>query len=121
MDFSYIFNNIFKIFTDNTQSKDTSKIKEKSKKNFALQLKEKLFMTPDEIKEVMNVVEAGEKTVEEFQKNYDFSDINLISTNDFGIELMKLQKQSIADIQAKVKEIMNKKLERAKKILGYDE
>lgn len=114
MDFLASLKEFFKP-SKNTDREEILIEREKSKSKFAFQLKNNLFMTDEEIKEVLKIIDESEKKVDEYQKNYDFSDITLIKTNEFGIGLTKIERQMIQDVKSKIKEIMDAKLARAKK------
>ena len=89
--------------------------REHAKRKFAIQLKKKLFMTDNEIESIMEIINAAEEETDTIQDNTNYDNFGLLASENFTIELTKVQKEMYKNVQAKIKEIMDKKLTKAKK------
>lgn len=89
-------------------------IREKAKKKFAFQLKKQLFMTEDEIAEVIDIIEEHEKKIDKIKKSFDYKDFSILKQNEFELELRKIEKEMCQTIKETIKVIMREKAETAK-------
>ena len=84
------------------------------------QLKEKCFMRDDEIKQVTDIIDEYLKKIDEYTKKFDYKNSTDVSSVPFKAELTNYTLELSDKIKEKIKEIMDAKLARAKKILGKE-
>lgn len=93
--------------------------RQETKDNLAKNLKEKLFFTDNEVSEVISIIDAGYKKIDETQKNVQYNDTyGLGSSLKFEMELLKVQNEIKEQVTNKIKEIMAEKVKRAKEHFG---
>ena len=96
------------------------KKRQESKDNFAKNLREKCFFNDEEVQEIFDIIDKIHKKIDDVQNNTDYSDYGLISSQQLETKLQQLQEEMTEEIQSKIKEIMDKKLARAKKYFNKE-
>ncbi len=89
-------------------------IREQAKKKFAFQLQKQLFMTEDEIAEILDIIKDHEKKIDEIKKNFDYNNFSILKQNQFELELRTIEKDMCQIIKETIKVIMREKAETAK-------
>ncbi|MBR6162608.1 hypothetical protein IKQ26_01780 [bacterium] len=88
--------------------------REKTKERFAQNLREKLFFTEEEIKEVTDIIDNSYKIMDLIRDNKSFKNYGLISSQLFEMDFRQVEKDMLETLDAKIKEIMAEKVKRAK-------
>jgi len=89
-------------------------IREQAKKKFSFQLQKQLFLTEDEIAEILDIIEDHEKKIDEIKKNFDYKNFSILKQNQFELELRTIEKEMCQIIKETIKAIMREKAEKAK-------
>ncbi|MBQ8634735.1 hypothetical protein IJ425_01100 [bacterium] len=105
---------------DKSLSKEILDDREEMIAKFRIQLREQYFMSDEEIKEVIEVVEKNLQGIDEFQKNFDYSDYDFNKNNEFESKLIRLRNNLNQETKAKINEIMKTKLAKAKEYFGKE-
>ena len=94
--------------------------REATKERFAKNLREKLCFTDDEIKEVTDIIDNGYNIMDLIQNNTSYKNYGLISSQLFEMDFLKVEKDMMRNVEAKMKEIMKKKVEKAKEFFNKE-
>lgn len=93
---------------------DVLEDREKTKEKFANNLREKLFFTDDEIKEVTEIIDNAYNIMDLIQNNTSYKNYGLISSQLFEMDFLKVQGDMMKTIKEKINEIMKRKVQKAK-------
>ena len=93
---------------------DRAKMKEK----LSIQLKEQCFMDEKEIKQVLDVIDDCFKKMDEYQKSIDYKNYNFETDRKFESGLIKLRNELDTKTKEKINEIMQIKLQKARKFFN---
>jgi len=112
--------NILSFFNNknNDSIEEKEKLRKETKDKLAQRLKTQCYLNDLEIKEVLDVIDEHYGIIDKFCENYDYSEAYLKGKKDYQDELSKLNENLINSANDKIKELMQAKLERAKKIFG---
>lgn len=101
---------------DKPQSlEDITENRQQTKEKFSQNLREKLFFTDDEIKEVTEIIDNAYNIMDLIKNNKSFKNYGLISSQLFEMDFRKVELDMLETLEKKIKEIMAKKVEQAKK------
>ena len=114
--FSYIGN----LFSQNNKKdkEEPEKQRKEAKDKLSKLLKEKCFMNENEIKQVLDIVDECFNKKDSYMKKYDYENSHETSSIDFMANLNKYNIKMKEELSKKIKEIMDAKLARAKKMFN---
>ncbi len=112
-----LFSKIINIFDkDETGAKDLLRQRQQVRENLKKQLKNVLYMTDEEVSAVISVIEKYEKKRDEEQKKFDINDCTTDSAKKMDENLTILQKEMDDEVKTLITNIMQRKLELARKL-----
>ncbi len=94
--------------------------RQKTKDNFAKNLKEKLFFTDDELAELFVIIDNGYMKMDMLQQTTSYENYGLISSQQLEMEFLKIEKEMMKAVETKMKEIMAEKVRKAKEYFGKE-
>lgn len=112
------------LLTPNKELKEVQeevlKQRQSAKDRFANNLKAKLFFNDDEIKEVFSVIDNFQKKIDTYTESIDYKNYDYYASKTAETDLSDIQEEMMESIENKIKEIMAKKVERAKKFFNKE-
>lgn len=87
-----------------------------TKDRFAYQMRTRLAMDEDEIGQLIDIITQSENKCDEIKNKFDPNNHSQEYAQDMEKEMLKVVEKMEEDVKAKMKEIMRKKLEIAKKL-----
>ncbi len=94
--------------------------RKKTKENLAKNLKEKLFFTDDDMAEIFYIIDGGYMKMDMLQKTTSYENYGFISSQQFEMEFLKIEKEMMKAVENKIKEIMAAKVQRAKEYFNKE-
>ena len=99
---------------------DVLEDREKTKERFAQNLREKLVFNDDEIKEVTDIIDNAYNIMDLIQNTKSYKNYGLISSQLFEMDFLQVQNDMMKNVEAKMKEIMQRKIQKAKEYFNKE-
>ncbi len=115
MDFLNIIKGLFTSLKKDEGIEEVFLVRTQYKRKFKFQLEKQLYMSEDEINQIIDIIESYEKKVDLIKKEFDYSDFSIIKQNKFELELKMIEKEMFHIIKERIKLIMREKANKAKK------
>ena len=106
--------------TDEELRQEVLDRRQETKDKLAKNLKEKLFFNDEDMEEIFEIVDDALETIDSILNNTDYENYKYNSSVDLEEKLSKIKDKMREDVIDKVKEIVDAKLKRARKIFHKD-